>query len=340
MSEKLKVGIVGASGYGGLELCRILLQHSKVAIQALYSSSKVGQSVSQLHPSLYGLLRHNFVSLERVGKDIDVLFISAPHGASMQIALKAFENNSTLKIIDIGADFRLALPLFEKVYGLSHESPELLEKSVYGAAELFPDEIREASLIANPGCFAHAITLAAAPLVSTGKHIRSLFVSGITGSTGSGVTPQPRTHHPERNESVSAYSPLNHRHVPEIEQTLAKLGGELKLHFVPHSGPFSRGIYATLFAEPEEDTGEVLEAYEEFSEKNFFIRSRKTPPRLCDVRGSNFVDLSVSINGGTLAVMVALDNLMKGAAGNAVQCMNLMSGFSPEEGLLFAPFVP
>jgi len=340
MREKIRVGIVGASGYGGLELIRILLQHPLVTIHSLYSSTKEGESISALHPSLQGLVPLTVQSLEHVGRELDILFISAPHGHSMPVAQRAVCNNPTIKIVDLGADFRLPKKLFEETYGVHHEAPELLDKSVYGSPELFRREITNSSIVASPGCFAHAIALAIAPLTGIPGVSPSLFVSGVTGSTGSGATPQQKTHHPERNESLFAYSPLAHRHVPEIEHAVEHFGRALKVHFVPHSGPFSRGIYATIFAHFTGDYQQIEKAFAEFSEQNLFVRIRPSPPRIQDVRGSNFVDISVAAKEGTAVVMVTVDNLVKGAAGNAIQCMNLMLGVPEETGLLMAPFAP
>lgn len=340
MRDKIRVGIVGASGYGGLELIRILLQHPLVTLNSLYSSTKEGESIDTLHPSLKGLVPLTVQTLEQVGKGIDLLFISAPHGRSMQVARESISNNPALKVVDLGADFRLPRELFEETYHVRHEATDLLDKSVYGSPELFRGDITSASIVASPGCFAHAIALAAYPLAATEGVSPSLFVSGVTGSTGSGATPQQKTHHPERNESLFAYSPLSHRHVPEIEYALKRAGHSLRVRFVPHSGPFSRGIYATLFAHYTGDPQAIHDAYAKFSERNRFVRLRGSPPRLQDVRGSNFVDLSVTTDEGTAVVMVAIDNLVKGAAGNGVQCMNLMLGVPEETGLLMAPFAP
>lgn len=337
-SKRLNLGIVGGSGYTGFELMRLLLQHPNAELKLISSTSKVGMRVDEAHTALKGTTDLVFSAFGEDFFDLDCVFVALPHGESMPVVNELAGKKP--KVIDLGADFRLSAPLYQRHYGKPHQYPDLITKAVYGTPELNREEIQSATLVANPGCFAHTTILALAPLALAGILEGEIKVSAITGSTGSGATLSERTHHPMRNDSISAYQVLSHRHIPEIEETLYRASRnhlEPKLEFVPHSGPFSRGIFATCFARVSSGEGEVVRFYEDFARHNHFVRLRAESPRLLDVRGSNFCDLSLHVRGKDVVVLAAIDNLVKGAAGNAVQCLNLMFGLKEESALYGVP---
>lgn len=355
----LKVGVFGGSGYVGLELVRLLLQHPRATLTLVTSREHAGKPVSTLHQSLDGLCALQFSEppsveaspqvLDTFFADLDVLFFAVPHAQSAPV-IGPLSNTQRfqagrLRIIDLGADFRLSALQFSQFYKQPHPCPELLSEAVYGAPEICRAQIETARLVANPGCFANCITLGLLPLVDHLHRIGGVpvaaKVSAITGSTGSGVSPTPKTHHPARNESLSAYEVLTHRHGPEIEHALSHVSSSpVHINLVPHSGNFSRGIYATSFVTLSDATLDAATIYQEFCSAEYFLRYRSSPPRVVDVRGSNFCDITVRQQGPELVVISTIDNLVKGAAGNALQNMNIMYGFEEASGLRSAPLSP
>lgn len=346
MPKGLKAAIVGGSGFVGRELTRLLLQHPEAAIAQVFSREHAGKPVSAVHQGFEGLLPLSFLSFAADGLDADVVFLAMSHGESMGAVLEISKTprfkRGELKIIDLGADFRLPKDKFEETYRLTHACPDLLAEAVYGVPEINPGNVAKARLIANPGCFAHCIYLSLAPLVQTGLSEDRVSIAAVTGSSGSGIKAQEKTHHPNRNESLSAYQVLKHRHVPEIEHALSEMspGAEPKLSLVPISGPVSRGIFAASFVQLRKPDADVGEVYREFCAERTFCRLREESPKLIDVRGSNFFDVSVTKEGDTAAVIGVIDNMVKGAAGNAIQCMNLMFGLPEAAGLAIAPLSP
>lgn len=345
---KTKVAIIGATGYGGRELLRILFAHSEVEIVSITSRENEGKDLGEVHLGFSGIstLRFEPFNPKAISK-CDIVFISVPHTQSMkyvaELAVLSEFQNGKLKIIDLGTDFRLNSSQFQKVYTAQHSSPELLMHAVYGSPEIRSQEIKNATIIGNPGCFANCIILGLYPLASSGLIEGAIKVCAITGSSGSGATPTEKTHHPERNDSLAAYQVLAHRHVPEIVSQLCSASGnssDITCELVPVSGPFSRGIFATSFVTLKKDGVDARALYETFSRENHFIRIRRETPRVIDVRGSNFCDISVHQQGREVVVISTIDNLVKGAAGNAVQCMNLMCGFDETTGLNMAPLSP
>jgi len=349
--KQFSAGIYGGSGYVGLELIRLLLLHPGVSLKTVTSREHAGKKLSEVHRSLSGLTNAVFSKPDQDFEELDVLFLSVPHTQSApavkRLSLTTRFEKGALKVIDLGADFRLPPPFFSKFYGAEHPCPELIERAIYAVPEINRCDIPAAQLVANPGCFANCTTLALTPLTryfaKSNVPAFDARVSAITGSSGSGITATSKTHHPERNESLSAYEVLTHRHIPEIEQALSLASkGRTQAHIklVPHSGPFSRGIFATIFVELPDPTLDVVALYEEFATENQFIRLRASSPRLIDVRGSNFCDLSIHQQGKELVILSTLDNLVKGAAGNALQNMNLMTGWPEQTGLLSSALVP
>ena len=335
-SSKIKVAVVGGSGYVGMELLRLLLAHQQVEVVAVTSRENSGKHLYDLQPALRGLTELVFVDMQQLPSGIELAFIALPHTHSMGAVRFLLERDPKLKIIDLGSDFRLPAKRFEEAFGVKHACAELIEKFVYGTPELHSSAVKTATLVANPGCFAHCITLALAPLASAGVLQGAVRVSALTGSSGSGAKVGPKTHHPERNESLSAYNVLRHRHVAEIEQAL-QFNATQRLDLVPLSGPFTRGIFATCFATLLDPNLDVQRLYQEFEAQHHFVRLCSESPRLLDVRGSNFCDIAVHQQGSEVVILAALDNLVKGAGGNAVQCMNLMYGLAENSALNCAP---
>ncbi|RMF90906.1 MAG: N-acetyl-gamma-glutamyl-phosphate reductase [Methanobacteriota archaeon] len=335
-----RVGVIGASGYSGGELLRILAGHGGVEIAHAISRSHSGRKVHELHPNLRGVLGIEFEDLppEEVAGDCDLLFTAVPHGAAMDIAPRALDAGAM--VVDLSGDFRFKdTSVYERYYGIDHSCPEV--KAVYGLPELHREEIKKARFVANPGCYPTATILGLAPLIKEGIIENERIVADAkSGVSGAGASPSATTHFCMANESVLAYSPAAHRHLPEIEQELSSLGGSVKVSFVPHLVPVNRGISVTLhcFLRKGQSEEGVRRLYERFYEKEPFIRVLDVGevPRLSAVRGSNFNDIGcfrVDMERGRLIVVSASDNLVKGAAGQAVQNMNLMLGFEETRGL-------
>jgi N-acetyl-gamma-glutamyl-phosphate reductase len=303
------------------------------------ANEHAGKAVGEVHRNLQGLTALRF---ERAPEDfeslssLDCLFLALPHGQALEIAPRL---PTGLKVVDLSGDFRLRdSAAFEEHYGRAHTATELQREFVYGLTELNREQIKSARLVSNPGCFATATLLGLAPLASKGVLQGRVVVDAKTGSSGSGAKPAANTHHPQRSNSFYAYKPFTHQHVPEIEQTLGDVSGAWsnELVFMTHSLPVSRGIFASAYAElKEETTAEALAAlYEEFYRGSFFVRLVKGSPDINWVKASNFCDIGFAARGRQVAVFSAIDNLVKGAAGQAVQNMNLMFGLEETTGLL------
>ena len=335
--------VLGASGYVAGELLRILAGHPEFRIAAAISQSNAGAPVESVFPNLTGRwpgLRFSPLSdLEETLRQPCAVFSCAPHGASAGLVANvlklAGKRNSELRIVDVSADFRFAsAEAYEQVYGVAHGAPELLP--MFSCA--LPEHSAKAGTphIGHPGCFASALLLASVPLMRDGLADGPLFASGVTGSTGAGKQPLATTHHPLRHSNMFAYRPLRHRHAPEVEEVCeAVSGGRPQLRFVPHSGPFARGIHLTLQAALKPPVGErqVRDAFEQSYGNAPFVHLADAPPRLKNVIGGNHAHLSISVEGGSVAVFVVLDNLVKGAAGGAVQWANRLCGLDETAGL-------
>jgi N-acetyl-gamma-glutamyl-phosphate/LysW-gamma-L-alpha-aminoadipyl-6-phosphate reductase len=342
--KKLRVGIEGAAGFTGGELIRLLLGHPKVEIAQVKSSTYPGRPVFMAHPNLRGRTALSFVQKLDYAK-LDCLFIAGGHGDSMR-DVPAILNltGKKLRVIDLSADFRLRdASLYPKWYTRTHKAPELLKDFAYGLVELNRKEIARSRHIANPGCFATATALALGPLAKAGVS-GVVSVTAITGSSGSGANPSLITHHPIRHANLKAYKPFTHQHVPEIEQMLAGLAGKraLTLSLVPLSGPFSRGIYAVCQVDAPKGWNEekVMGLYKAAYEGSRFVRLVEEPPTLGAVVGSNHCDLFVTVQEGRICVISAIDNLVKGASGQAIQNLNVMMGWDEGEGLELAGHYP
>lgn len=336
--ERIRIAIFGGSGYGGSELLRILLLHPRAEVVLVTANEQAGKAVSEVHRNLLGLTELAFTAASAdpsTLKDLDCVFLALPHGQAMEVAPLLPAN---VKAIDLSGDFRLRdKQAFEEHYGRPHTAMAAQGSFVYGLTETNREAIKSARLVANPGCFATATLLGLAPLVAADVITGRVVVDAKTGSSGSGNKPAANTHHPQRTNSFYAYKPFTHQHVPEIEQELKHVGDwTSELVFMTHSLPVSRGIFASIYAEMKtamrED--EVHSLFARFYEQAFFVRLVKGSPDINWVKATNFCDLGFALRGQQLVVFSAIDNLVKGAAGQAVQNMNLMFGLDEKLGLL------
>ncbi|MEM3372274.1 MAG: N-acetyl-gamma-glutamyl-phosphate reductase [Candidatus Korarchaeum sp.] len=337
----MRVAIFGASGYAGGELLRILLNHREVEIVAVTSKEHAGKPVHLVHHHLRGLLRLGFSSLEdAMRSDHDLAFLSLPHGVSAGVVPRLLEEGR--RVIDLSADFRLRDPeLYRRWYGWEHPAPELLERAVYGIPEFERERIRGAQLVAVPGCNATSTLLASVPLAKLGA---SYLIADLkVGSSEAGSKPSRGTHHPERSHAIRAYSPSGHRHQVEVMQELVEITGrEVKVSMVPHSVGSVRGSYASVHSMLEVDEDVLIRELVRLYAGEPFVRimPKGTYPDVRNVLGSNFADLGCSTGDSRASCFAAIDNLVKGASGQAVHCMNLMMGFDETEGLLIPPLRP
>jgi N-acetyl-gamma-glutamyl-phosphate/LysW-gamma-L-alpha-aminoadipyl-6-phosphate reductase len=333
---KAKVAILGASGFSGAELLRRLLRHPHAEILRVCAKDHVGQNVAAAHPHLEGATSLAFQDLppaEAIA-GADVVIMGLPVGPSVEIVGAAAQTGA--RLIDMSGAFRVPdAAAFERYYGTPHPRPELLGSFVYGLPELNRERLRGARAVASPGCFATTIELGLLPLAEAGLLAGHVEVVGITGSSGAGAVATATTHHPVRANNLRTYKPLEHQHTPEIVATLAQAGGRLEgLHFVPVSAPLARGIFATAFVQVPASLslGELSEIYERRYASERFVRvPRGRLPEVVAVAGSNHAEVGFTLGAPTgavrlLTVFSALDNLIKGGAGQAIQNLNLMLG--------------
>ena len=339
----IKAGIVGATGYAGLELVRILSLHPEVGIAALSSVSFEGKRLSEIYPALLGIRDDRLSSQDGIEDCCDVVFAALPHGLSQPIAARCAAKGRLF--IDLGADFRLESESeHEKWYGGGFDDRALHESAVYGLCEINRERIKEARLIANPGCYPTSAVLGLWPVLSLGLcGADGIIIDAKSGVTGAGRALNQNTHYPELNEGFSPYKAGTHRHMPEIEQTLSKIAGrEVRVTFVPHLLPVNRGIVSTMYLRKNgRSLDEIRGAYREFYEGERFIRvlGEGACANLKNVRMSNLCDISLheDAHTDTLIVVSAIDNMVKGAAGQAVQNMNIALGIDEAAGLFMIP---
>jgi len=347
MPNKYKVGIAGASGYTGSELLRLLIHHPNVTIQSITSERLAGQHVADVFPQLSGMVDLAFESMDKLdAASLDILFLALPHRVSMGF-MKETRAHEKCTVIDLSGDFRLdSADEYEQWYGTKHEIPELIDEAVYGLTELFRDKVANARLIANPGCYPTSSILPLYPLVEAGLiHPENIIVDAKSGVTGAGAKAKDRTHFPTVNDNFLAYGLKSHRHTPEIGMALNKSGKPAaNILFTPHLLPINRGILSTTYSRPVKPItdDEPLNVIKKRYDGETFIRVRNNPPEIRDVRGSNFVDVYATYDERTDTVITVscIDNLVKGAAGQAVQNMNCRLGLNESTGLLHLPLTP
>lgn len=343
--KKVSVGIIGATGYAGAELLRILLGHPQADVVAISSVSFEGKPIDEVYPNFYRICGDVLTDENGVIEKSDIVFASLPHGLCEALAEKALAKGK--RFIDLGADFRLADEAdYNEWYGLSYEKKELHQKSCYCIPELHADRLNEAvSIIGNPGCYPTSIGLGLAPIVAAGMaKLDSIVIDSKSGTTGAGRGLTQLTHHPDCNEAFQPYKVACHRHTPEIEQTVSELAGEaVRVTFVPHLLPVNRGIVSTIYLTLNEamSEDELQAIYQSFYEGKPFVRVMKKGgiANLRNVKYSNYCDISLHLDNRTnrLVIISTIDNMVKGAAGQAIQNMNLLCGLPEDCGLQLIP---
>lgn len=342
----IKVGVIGATGYTGSELVRLLVRHPKVALKLLTSESQAGKKYSDLYPQYFCICD---ITLKRIAdiknEKLDLIFLALPHRVSMDFisALK----DIPYKIIDLSADFRLkSYTTYEEWYKTKHQAKKMISKFIYGLPELNRSKIRNAKFIANPGCYPTSAILALAPLLKKGLiKSRDIIVDSKSGVTGAGAKAKDSTHFPEVFGNFSAYGVGTHRHTPEIEATLKEVSKKsVKVNFQPHLLPIDRGILTTTYSTPTKELDDELlfEEFDLFYKDEQFVRVVSAPPSVKNVRGSNYCDVFVKYDKRTKKVITvsAIDNLVKGASGQAIQNMNIMFNLLEKTGLKSPPLSP
>jgi N-acetyl-gamma-glutamyl-phosphate/LysW-gamma-L-alpha-aminoadipyl-6-phosphate reductase len=341
--KRFRAAVYGGSGFAGAELIRRLLIHPDVELARVCSIDHVGEPLSSAHPHLEGATELRFEQLPpaEAVRDVDVVLLGLPHTASIGVVEALDAGN--VKVVDMSGAFRVKnLTAYARYYGGAHPRPDLVERFVYGLPELHRGAIRGARYVAAPGCFATAVELTLLPLARSGLLEGVVDVVGITGSSGSGVVPSPTTHHPTRAQNLRTYKPLEHQHVPEIEATLAAAGARgVSVAFVPVSAPLTRGIFVTAFARVPASVDEATlrkALADAYADEPFVRVPARRLPEVVAVSGSCFaeVGLTVAPPEGTTRLVTAfgaLDNLVKGGAGQAIQCMNLMLGLDERRSL-------
>ena len=342
-AARVRVGIVGGSGYGGSELLRLCLGHPRLEVGVVTARRAAGRPVAEVHPHLRGRTDLRFTDHDpaAVAASHALVFLALPNeeaGPAVEAVRRAGG-----RCIDLSGAYRLRdAALHAHAYGFPPPALDLRPGFVYGLTEWARPHLRGAAAVANPGCFATAAILALLPLAEAGLLAGDVVVNGATGSSGAGAEPRPTTHHPARAQAFFAYKPLAHQHAPEIAQALADAGaGPFRLDFVPHSAPFVRGIFATAYVRlAEADAARVPALYAERYAAEPFVRMVPGSPDVNVVAGSNHADVSVAVQGPRVVVFCALDNLVKGAAGQAIQNLNVMQGWPETTGLEFPGTYP
>ncbi len=345
----IKIGIIGSTGYAGNELVRLLLQHKEAEIIWYGSRSYIDKKYAEVYANMFQLVEDVCLddNMEELAKQVDVIFTATPQGLCASLVNE--EILSKTKVIDLSADFRIKdKAVYEKWYGIEHKSPQFLEEAVYGLCEVNREQIKKARLVANPGCYPTCSFLTIYPLVKEGIiDPNTIIIDAKSGTSGAGRGAKVNNLFCEVNENIKAYGVTTHRHTPEIEEQLSYQAGiPVIINFTPHLVPMNRGIlvtaYATLLKDMKEE--EIREIYHNYYEKEQFVRvlNAQVCPETRWVEGSNYVDVNFKIDRRTnhIIMMGAMDNLVKGAAGQAVQNMNLMFGLKEQEGLMQVPMFP
>lgn len=329
-----KVGIIGGTGYTGSELSRLLCTHPDVELAALTSRQNAGKKVSEVHTFLSGYLDIEFTEKISETKDLDLIFVATPHGVAMNEVPGLLD--SGVKVIDLSGDYRLHdVSKYTKWYGHEHTDIKNLKDSVYGLPELFRDKIKGADLVANPGCYATSIILACAPLMKEGVVESDIIADSKSGTSGAGMVPSPRLHHPVCGESIIPYSVGTHRHSPEVEDAIAMFSGvNTDVTMIPQLIPIVRGILSSCYMKLKKDMSgeEIDKIFAKYYKNEHFVHYVKEPS-IRAVVGSNHAHVSANVIGDKVVAFGVLDNLVKGASGQAVQCMNLMLGSKESAGI-------
>ncbi|AEA33187.1 N-acetyl-gamma-glutamyl-phosphate reductase [Hippea maritima] len=334
----LEVGIVGITGFTGLELLKLLINHKGVKVSYIASRSETGRKVSDIYPLFEGVYDNVIepISVDRMAS-LDAVFLALPHTVSASVVKDIYDK---VRIIDLSADFRLSsVDEYEKWYKVKHPAKDLLRNAVYGLVELNRQQIKASRIVANPGCYATSVILALAPVASYINDI--VIVDSKSGVSGAGRAAKDGLQFCEVNENFKAYSITGHRHIPEMEEQLRRYNNDITVEFIPHLLPLQRGILSTIYASLKERAN-VEELYKDFYKNDFFVRVVDEPPTLNNVRGTNFCDIYPYYDErvGKLVVISVIDNLIKGASGQAIQNLNVIFNFDEKEGLMPYPYYP
>lgn len=345
----IKIGIIGATGYAGAELVRLLMQHKEAKIKWYGSRSYVDKKYYEVFQNMFQIVDDTCLddNMEELSNAVDVIFTATPQGLCASLVNE--EILKKVKIIDLSADFRIKdVAVYEKWYGIEHKSPQFIEEAVYGLCEINREKIRGARLIANPGCYPTCSTLSIYPLAKEGLiDMNTIIIDAKSGTSGAGRSAKVGNLFCEVNENIKAYGVATHRHTPEIEEQLSYASGEdVKINFTPHLVPMNRGILVTAYASLKKEVSyeDVKAVYDKYYAKEKFVRvlDKNVCPETRWVEGSNYVDVNFKIDErtGRIIMMGAMDNLVKGAAGQAIQNMNLLFGLDETEGLIQVPMFP
>ena len=345
----IKVGILGATGYAGQEIVRLLLNHKEAEVVWFGSQNYIDKKYAKVFGNMFRLVEDvcKADNIEELANEVDVIFTATPQGFCSSIITE--EVLSKVKVIDLSADFRIKdVETYEHWYGITHKSPSYIEEAVYGLCEINREQVKKARLVANPGCYPTCSFLTIYPLAKEGLiDMKSIIIDAKSGTSGAGRGAKVNNLYCEVNENIKAYGVGNHRHTPEIEEQLTYASGEQALiNFTPHLVPMNRGILITAYGNLKKKVSyeEVKAIYDKYYKDEYFVRvlDEDTPPETRWVEGSNFVDVNFKIDERTnrIIMMGAMDNLVKGAAGQAVQNMNLMFGLEENTGLTLAPMFP
>ena len=345
----IKVGIIGSTGYAGGELVRLLMNHKEAEIKWFGSRSYVDKKYADVYQNFFQIVDDKCMddNMEALANEVDVIFTATPQGLCASLVNEDILNK--VKIVDLSADFRIKdVATYESWYGIEHKSPQFIEEAVYGLCEINREDIKNARLIANPGCYPTCSTLSIYPLAKEGLiDMSTVIIDAKSGTSGAGRGAKVDNLYCEVNENIKAYGVANHRHTPEIEEQLSYASGEeVLLNFTPHLVPMNRGILITAYATLKKDVTyeEIKAIYDKYYANEKFVRvpEKDVCPQTKWVEGSNYVDVNFKIDPRTkrIIMMGAMDNLVKGAAGQAVQNMNLMFGLKESEGLELIPMFP
>lgn len=338
MESKIPVSIIGASGYTGLELVKILINHPYFDLKGVFGSEDGGR-IDEVHPSLKGIinLQINKADIKEIAKESELVFLALPHKSAMSFAKELLKEG--VRVVDLSADYRLELETYEKFY-CAHEDRENLKRAIYGLPEFYREEIKKASLVANPGCYPTASLLALLPFADFLDENYPVFIDAKSGVSGAGKKCSSKTHFVTVNENIFAYNPLSHRHEPEIKEKVLKLKKrDLEINFVPHLLPISRGMLVNVYAVLKEEI-DVFNYLKDFYKNEKFIRVRENPVDVKSTAGTNFCDLFVKRDKKSLFISSSIDNLLRGASSQAVVNANLMCGFREDTAIPIVAYVP
>lgn len=347
--DDMKAAIIGATGYGGAELVRILRRHPHVSIHSVHASSSHGESLSDLYPHMQGLVGNPLqsVDIDKISKEVDIVFTATPSGVAMNLAPAFLERG--VKVIDLSGDYRIAdQEIYEKWYGIDAADQRLLDTRVYGLTEWTDVDLSEASLIANPGCYPTSALLGLAPLMKEDIiDEKNIIIDAKTGVSGAGKGLSQAAHFPGTNDNLKVYKVNQHQHTPEVEERLQGWNASTgPVTFTTHLVPMTRGIMSTIYGQPKSKTSikQLMDLFQTSYQDDYFVRIRKEGqfPGTKEVSGSNFCDIGVTYDERTnrITVVSVIDNLVKGASGQAVQNMNKMLGIDEQTGLDFMPNFP